>query len=230
MSSLAQEESRSISENVTWGQRKRFADGKVRLPYKQFLGYRKGADGFPEIVPEEAETIRLIYRLFMQGKNTNFIAKTLTEQGIPTPSGRDVWKQKTIESILRNEKYKGSALLQKTFTVDFLEKRRRSTRVKYPNTMLSTAILQSSTPRKGRAFSVSWHAENPTAEEQTITVLFRAKSYAVIAVKYTVQRYGILPINIAVKFGNAMRNSITSTGAAHRIYMTKRLKNILSRH
>ena len=125
MSSLAQEESRSISENVTWGQRKRFADGKVRLPYKQFLGYRKGADGFPEIVPEEAETIRLIYRLFMQGKNTNLIAKTLTEQGIPTPSGRAVWKQKTIESILRNEKYKGSALLQKTFTVDFLEKKKK---------------------------------------------------------------------------------------------------------
>ena len=58
MSSLAQEESRSISENVTWGQRKRFADGKVMLPYKRFLGYRKGADGFPEIVPEEAEIVK----------------------------------------------------------------------------------------------------------------------------------------------------------------------------
>ena len=61
MSSLAQEESRSISENVTWGQRKRFADGKVNLPYKQFLGYRKGADGFPEVVPEEAVIVRRIY-------------------------------------------------------------------------------------------------------------------------------------------------------------------------
>ena len=60
MSSLAQEESRSISENVTWGQRKRFADGKVNLPYKQFLGYRKGADGLPEIVPEEAAIVRRI--------------------------------------------------------------------------------------------------------------------------------------------------------------------------
>ena len=57
MSSLAQEESRSISENVTWGHRKRFADGKVSLPYKRFLGYRKGADGLPEIVPEEAEIV-----------------------------------------------------------------------------------------------------------------------------------------------------------------------------
>lgn len=70
MSSLAQEESRNISENVTWGMRKRFADGKVALPYKQFLGYKKGADGIPEIVPEEAATIKLIYRLFMEGEIT----------------------------------------------------------------------------------------------------------------------------------------------------------------
>ena len=67
MSSLAQEESRSISENVTWGKRKRFADGKVSLAYSSFLGYRKGEEGQMEVVPEEAETVRLIYRLFMQG-------------------------------------------------------------------------------------------------------------------------------------------------------------------
>ena len=77
MSSLAQEESRSISENVTWGQRKRFADGKVSMPYKQFLGYRKGADGLPEIVAEEAEIVRSIYRLFMAGKNPTAIARCL---------------------------------------------------------------------------------------------------------------------------------------------------------
>ena len=71
MSSLAQEESRSISENVTWGQRKRFADGKVTMPYSSFLGYRKGADGLPEIVPEEASIVRQIYTLFIQGKMLN---------------------------------------------------------------------------------------------------------------------------------------------------------------
>lgn len=65
MSSLAQEESRSISENVIWGQRKRFADGKVSLPYKRFLRYKRGADGLPEIDEKEAEMIRLIYRLFL---------------------------------------------------------------------------------------------------------------------------------------------------------------------
>ena len=123
MSSLAQEESRSISENVTWGQRKRFADGKVSIPYGQFLGYRKGADGLPEIVPEEAEIVRSIYRMCIEGVSTNAIAKHLTQQGIPTPAGKQVWQRSTIESILRNEKYKGAALLQKKFTVDFLQKK-----------------------------------------------------------------------------------------------------------
>ena len=122
MSSLAQEESRSISENITWGKRKQFADGKVSLPYKQFLGYRKGANGLPEIVPEEAEIVRLIYRLFMEGKSSSFIAKHLTESGIPTPSGKKNWQSSTIESILTNEKYKGDARLQKKFTTDYLTK------------------------------------------------------------------------------------------------------------
>ena len=123
MSSFAQEESRSISENVTWGQRKRFADGKVNMPYKQFLGYRKGADGLPEIVPEEAEIVRNIYRMFVEGMSAGSIAKHLTETGVPTPSGKTVWQRHTIESVLQNEKYKGSALLQKKYTVDFLQKK-----------------------------------------------------------------------------------------------------------
>ena len=105
MSSLAQEESRSISENVTWGQRKRFSDGKVSIPYGQFLGYRKGADGLPEIVAEEAEIVRKIYRLFIQGKSTNAIAGRLTAEGIPTPGGKTQWQRATVESILCNENH-----------------------------------------------------------------------------------------------------------------------------
>lgn len=125
MSSLAQEESRSISENVIWGHRKRFADGKLMLPYKHFLGYRKGADDLPEIVPEEAEIVRMIYRLFMEGKTPGGIARHLTKLGIPTPGGKEKWQTSTIESILTNEKYKGSALLQKQYTVNFLTKEKR---------------------------------------------------------------------------------------------------------
>ena len=123
MSSLAQEESRSISENVTWGQRKRFADGKVSMPYKQFLGYEKGEDGKPCIVPEQAEIVKLIYRLFVEGMMPSAIARYLTGQGIPTPAGKTKWTCTTVESILTNEKYKGDAILQKSFCVDFLTKK-----------------------------------------------------------------------------------------------------------
>ena len=122
MSSLAQEESRSISENVTWGQRKRFADGKVSMPYKQFLGYDKGEDGNPVINEEEAGIVKLIYQLFLEGKTPAGICRYLDKQGILTPSGKKKWSQTTVNSILSNEKYKGDALLQKRFTVDFLMK------------------------------------------------------------------------------------------------------------
>lgn len=123
MSSLAQEESRSISENVTWGQRKRFADGKVNLPYGRFLGYKRGENGLPEIVESEAEVVQLIFRLFLYGKAPSAIAAYLTGEGIKTPGGKTVWRSKTVESILTNEKYKGDARLQKKFTVDFLTKK-----------------------------------------------------------------------------------------------------------
>ena len=125
MSSLAQEESRSISENVTWGQRKRMADGKVTMPYGRFLGYRKGEDGLPEIVPEEAEVVKLIYKSFMEGLSYYKIAQFLMSRNIPAPAGGEKWYTRTVESILTNEKYKGSALLQKKFTVDFLTKKQK---------------------------------------------------------------------------------------------------------
>jgi len=123
MSSLAQEKSRSISENVTWGQRKRFADGKVSMPYKQFLGYEKGEDGTPVINEEEAAIVRLIYKLFLEGKTPAGICRYLEQQSILTPSGKHKWSQTTVDSILSNEKYKGDALLQKKFTTDFLTKK-----------------------------------------------------------------------------------------------------------
>lgn len=123
MSSLAQEESRSISENVTWGHRKRFADGKVSLAFSHFLGYDRGADGNLIVNKEQAETVKLIYRLYLSGYTFHSIAKKLTEQKIPTPAGCKIWRPNTVRSILMNEKYKGDALLQKKFTVDFLTKK-----------------------------------------------------------------------------------------------------------
>lgn len=132
MSSLAQEESRSISENVTWGQRKRFADGKVSLPYKAFLGYKKGANGLPEIIPEQAKLVKYIYKIFLDGNTPQSIANTLMEDNIPTANGRKKWYASTILSILKNEKYKGDALLQKTFTIDFLTKTKKANEGEVP--------------------------------------------------------------------------------------------------
>lgn len=132
MSSLAQEESRSISENVTWGQRKRFADGKVHMPYKRFLGYEKGEDGKPTVIEEEADIVRLIYRLFLEGKTVGGIGTYLENLGISSPGGSEKWGATTVQSILTNEKYKGDALLQKTFTVDFLQKKMKTNEGEVP--------------------------------------------------------------------------------------------------
>jgi len=122
MSSLAQEESRSLSENVTWGKRKGMADGKVCLPWKRILGYEKGEDGLPKIVPAEAEIIRRIYRFFMQGKTYASIARIMQAEGIPSPTGMEKWNITTVQNMLRNELYKGDICRQKTLTTNFLNK------------------------------------------------------------------------------------------------------------
>ena len=132
MSSLAQEESRSISENVTWGQRKRFADGKVCVPYSRFLGYDKGEDGNLSLNEDEAKTVRLIYKLFLEGYSFYSIAKELTNLNIKSPGHKDKWNRSAVESILTNEKYKGDALLQKSYTVDFLTKKHKKNEGEIP--------------------------------------------------------------------------------------------------
>lgn len=132
MSSLAQEESRSISENVTWGWRKRIADGKVTVAYSHFLGYEKGEDGTMQIVEDEAKIVRQIYGMFLDGQTPSGIAARLTRQGIPSPAGKEKWQSSTVKSILTNEKYKGDALLQKTFTVDFLQKKKKANEGEVP--------------------------------------------------------------------------------------------------
>ena len=123
LSSLSQEESRSISENVKWGQRKRMADGKFSMPYSKFLGYEKGEDGRMVVNEDQAKVVEQIYGLFIAGLSPLAIAKKLTDAGIPSPTGREKWYEGTVRSILKNEKYKGCALLQKTFTPDFLTKK-----------------------------------------------------------------------------------------------------------
>ena len=119
MSSLAQEESRSISENTTWGQRRRFADGRASVAYSHFLGYGPGF----EIIEDQAETVRLIYRLYLSGLSCYSISRKLEEMKRETPCGGTRWHADSVQRILLNEKYKGDALLQKTYTADFLSKK-----------------------------------------------------------------------------------------------------------
>ena len=121
--SFAQAESESISKNVSWGKQKAFAEGKVTFQYKHLLGYKKGDDGKPEIVPEEAETVRMIYDLFLDGYSMTDIAKRLTLLERKTAHGKTEWHREIIRSILKNEKYAGDALLQKSFIVDCINKK-----------------------------------------------------------------------------------------------------------
>lgn len=100
------------------------ADGKVSFAYSRFLGLDKDKETGKIVVnPEQAKTVKLIFRLFLEGLTPHAIAKELTDRGIKTPGGKDVWSQQTVRRMLSNEKYKGDALLQKEFTVDFLQKK-----------------------------------------------------------------------------------------------------------
>ena len=124
LSSQAQEESRNISENCRWGIVRRFEDGKVIVNHSKFMGYTKDKDGNLIIVPEEAEVVRRIFRLFLEGNSSYRIKQILEEDGIRTATGNTVWQATVIDKMLVNEKYMGDALLQKTYTVDFLTKKK----------------------------------------------------------------------------------------------------------
>ena len=124
LSSLAQEESRNISENTRWGVVRRFENGKMIVDHNKFMGYTKNENGDLVIVQEEAEIVRLIFRLYLEGYSAKKISQYLEENGIKTATGQDKWYDSVIFKMLRNEKYMGDALLQKTYTVDFMTKKK----------------------------------------------------------------------------------------------------------
>lgn len=124
MASLAQQESQSLSQNVKLGLQYRYQQGKVQVNHNRFMGYTKDEEGNLIIVPEEAEIIKRIYREYLEGKSLAGIGRDLEKAGILTAAGKPRWRPETIKKILMNEKYIGDALLQKTFTVDFLTKKR----------------------------------------------------------------------------------------------------------
>jgi site-specific DNA recombinase len=124
MASLAQQESQSLSQNVKFGIQYRYQQGHVQVNHNRFLGYTKDANGHLIIEEEEAKVVRRIYREYLEGASLNGIGRGLEADGILTGAGKKRWRPETVQKILKNEKYMGDALLQKTYTVDFLSKKR----------------------------------------------------------------------------------------------------------
>ncbi|WP_026894839.1 recombinase family protein [Clostridiisalibacter paucivorans] len=124
MASLAQQESQSLSQNVKLGLQYRYQQGKVQVNHKRFMGYTKDEEGNLIIEPKEAKIIKRIYKEYLEGESLAGIGRNLERDGILTGAGKPRWRPETIKKILKNEKYMGDALLQKTVTVDFLTKER----------------------------------------------------------------------------------------------------------
>ena len=126
LAALDQAESQFRSENIKFGIRHRMRSGKTLLNHTRFLGYTKGPDGVLQIVPEEAEIVRMIFDLYVQGNGVRKIKKYLESHGIKTVTGKSEWSTSTIDRMLSNEKYAGQVLMQKTYTPDFLTGKKRS--------------------------------------------------------------------------------------------------------
>ncbi len=124
MASLAQQESQSLSQNIKLGLQYRFQNGEVRVNHSRFLGYTKDEEGNLIIEPAEAEVVKRIYREYLEGASLLQIGRGLEADGILTGAGKTKWRPETLKKILQNEKYIGDALLQKTYTIDFLSKKR----------------------------------------------------------------------------------------------------------
>lgn len=116
----AQEESASKSENIKFGIHQRMRSGKAVLNHTRFLGYTKDETGKLVVVPKEAEIVRKIFSLYLDGNRVRKIKRYLEENGIKTVTGKTKWSTSTIDRILSNEKYMGNLLLQKIYTPDFL--------------------------------------------------------------------------------------------------------------
>ena len=132
MACFAQAESESISKNVAWGVRQSFKSGNVPMQYKKLLGYKKGENDLPEIIPEEAEIVREIFRSYLDGMSLKQIANSLNSRGVKTKHKQTTWHSEIVKSILVNEKYTGDALLQKTYTTDCITKKSRKNNGELP--------------------------------------------------------------------------------------------------
>lgn len=118
MGAFAQAESESISQNVKWGVRQAMKEGRVSIRYKNLYAYDEGEDGQPKIIESEAAVIRRINDEFLSGRSLPMIKDGLEADKILTPKGGNVWAVSAIRNLLKNEKYCGDVLMQKTFKTD----------------------------------------------------------------------------------------------------------------
>lgn len=178
---FAQSESESMSKNITWAYRKRFEDGKVTMQYKLMLGYKKGSDGEPEIVPEEAEIVKRIYEMFLSGQTVRAISEKLQSENIKVPGKKFSFSHVMVYNVLRNEKYCGDSILQKTVTVDCISKTRRNNMGEAPMYYVQNshpAIISRETYHMTQAEIARRKALTPSSEKKATTYTGKYSKYA----------------------------------------------------
>ena len=182
---FAQSESESISKHITWTYRKNFEDGKVSFQYKRLLGYRKGEDGKPEIVPEEAAIVERIYEMFLAGQPVKMIAQTLQAEKIEIPGKNLSFSKNMIMNILRNEKYCGDCILQKTVTVDCISKTRKVNQGEAPMYIVENnhpAIISREVFNRAQEELIRRQALRAKSDKTTITATGKYSKYALTEV------------------------------------------------
>ena len=182
---FAQSESESISKHITWTYRKKFEEGKVSFQYKNFLGYRKGADSQPEVVPEEAAIVERIYEMFLAGQPVKVIAQTLQAEKIELPGKNLSFSKNMIMNILRNEKYCGDCILQKTVTVDCISKTRKVNQGEAPMYIVENnhpAIISREVFNRAQEELIRRQALQAKSDKTSITATGKYSKYALTEV------------------------------------------------
>ena len=178
---FAQSESESISKNVTWSFRKNFENGKPVFIYKRMLGYQKGEDGQPEIVPHEAAIVERIFNMFLAGQPINIIADTLRDENIEIPGKNIKFSKGMIMSVLRNEKYCGDCILQKTVTVDCISKTRKKNEGEAPMYIVENshpAIVSREIFNRTQEELSRRNARTPLSQKTALTATGKYSKYA----------------------------------------------------
>lgn len=178
---FAQSESESISKNITWSFRKKFEDGTPIFQYKRMLGYRKGEDGKPEIVPKEAEVVERIFTMYLAGTTLEDIAKTLQAENMQFKNKSFVFKRSTILSMLKNEKYCGDCILQKSVTIDPIDKVRKPNEGEAPMWLVENshpAIISREIFHKAQEEMSRRKTISPVSKKYTMTSTGKYSKYA----------------------------------------------------